>query len=208
MTIMRPLLAVLAALLLSPSAASAEPTALAYARVGGLFPGLFNELSTSYSLEVGGGWIVPVPELQRRLAAVLELGYTAPGMEATLADARVGGGSYRFELVQHDLRLFAGGHWHFADLETERWVPYAGLGLRLHMRRTVVEGSAGGEAFGTNEETGTGVGAAVRGGVGLRLGPGLGTVQIEADLAPFDHRITGDRNQSSISTLLGYMLVL
>jgi hypothetical protein len=118
------------------------------------------------------------------------------------------GGSYTYELVQHDLSVFAGGHWHFADLVSAQLVPYAGLGLRVHMRRSVIHGSAGGQPLGTNEETSTGAGLAARGGLGLRLGPGLGTFQVEGDLAPIDHRITGDRNQSSISTVVGYVLVL
>jgi hypothetical protein len=202
---MRLLLSLLGAVLLAPSTALAEPTALVHAQVGGLFPGLFNELSTSYSLEVGGGWVVPA--LDRRLAVVLDVSYTAPGLEATRTDSRVGG-SYSYQLVQHDLSTFLGGHWHFADLAAARLVPYGGLGLRLHLRRSTVEGTAGGQPLGTNEETSTGIGAAVRGGLGLRLGPGLGTIQVEGDLAPLDHRITGDRNQSSISTLVGYALVL
>lgn len=128
------------------------PTALIGVRVGGFFPQVFNELSTSYLVSVGGGYVLPA--LDHRLAIVVDAGYTRPEREQTIEDPRLAEGSYSYTLIQHDLTFFVGGHYHFLDLR-ETFIPYAGLGLRVHLLKSEIDGQSGEPRFGTNEETST-----------------------------------------------------
>ena len=85
-----------------------------------------------------------------------------------------------------------------------RLVPYAAAGLDLHFVQSDIEGDAGGEPLGNNDEVSTKVGFALRAGAGYRLGPGLITGELSFAWAPLDHRITGDEHLGRLAILVGY----
>lgn len=185
--------------------AAEAPRFFLAAKAGGLFPQPFSELGSSFTFSLGGGWVIPA--LDDRLALVADGSYANPGRSEKLSDSRVPGGRWSYDLVQHDARLFLGGQYHFAALRST-WVPYAAAGLQAHLLTTEIDGTAGGEPFGTNRETSVQLGAALRGGLGLHAGPGFVQAELELGLSGLDHRVTGDTSGSSLNALLGYTLLL
>jgi hypothetical protein len=181
--------------------AGPQSAILAYGKVGGLIP--VSELGPHVSVRLGGGYILPV--LQRRLAAVIDFGYSQSTTESTIDDPRLGesGASYSYTMTQRDLNLFVGPQ--VFILDPFNWlVPYAAIGLDLHFLRSVVEGEGGSEPLGDNDEISTKAGLAVRGGVGYRLGPGIITGEVTFSWAPIDHDITGDSHLGRFAFLVGY----
>ena len=86
-------------------------------------------------------------------------------------------------------------------------MPYAGLGGRLYLLDTKVKGSAGGQAYGRNEEKQTRVGLLLLGGVELFVGPGalLGELSFGwASVNSFVLRIT---NLGALNLAVGYRLM-
>jgi hypothetical protein len=186
--------------------AAAEPTALASVRGGVVLPQIGNELDSSYVVAIGGGYVVPA--FDHRLAIVLDAAYLRPGRDDLIADPRTETGTYRYEFVQHDFRFLLGAHYHFASLEDDVLVPYAGIGLELHVLRSVVSGTSNGDSIGELEETAVDLGAAVRIGLGVALGPGFVAVETGLSLVPVDLRIAGDSNLTHLAATPGYTLVL
>ena len=175
---------------------------LAYGKVGGLIP--VSKLGPHASVRIGGGYLLPV--LKRRLAAVLDLGYSQTTTSETLDDPRLGeaGASYSYTMTQRDLNLFIGPQVFILD-PFRRLVPYAALGLDLHFLRSVMEAKGNdGADMGGNDEVSTKAGFALRGGAGYRLGPGLITGELTFSWAPITHTITGDSHLGRLAILVGY----
>ncbi len=203
----RATISVAALLLLTAGVVEARPASaiLAYGKVGGLIP--VSKLDPNVSLRLGGGYLPPVAALKQRLAVVLDFGYSQTSSTETLDDPRVGGASYSYSLIERDLNLFVGPQVFILD-PFKRLVPYAAVGLDLHFLQSDIEGEAGAEAFGNNDEVSTKVGFALRAGVGYRLGPGLITGELSFAWAPLDHRITGDEHLGRLGLLVGYTAML
>lgn len=174
---------------------------LVYGKVGGLIP--VSKLGPHVSVRLGTGYLLPV--LKRRLAAVIDLGYSQTATDDTIDDPRLGegGASYSYTMTQRDLNLFIGPQAFILD-PFGSFVPYAALGLDLHFLRSVVEGEGNGEDLGGNDETSTKAGFALRGGVGYRLGPGIITGEVTFSWAPITHDITGDSHLGRLAILVGY----
>jgi hypothetical protein len=175
--------------------------------VGGLFAQPFTggKLGASYDVSLEVGYLLPV--MERRLGLVLDVGYTEPGAKATLTDPRVdaNGGSYSWTLNQRELMVGLTAMFRFP---MGALTPYAGIGPRLWLLQTLVQGTAGdGNPISLTKEQSTKVGLAVPLGIGYALGPG--SVFFEAQLlwAPLDHRITGASSVGSITTCVGYRLL-
>lgn len=205
------LVVALAAASLAPATAHAQdqaddaPRFMVGARVGVALPQLFNRLDTSFDVRLGLGYILPA--LDHRLAVVADVTYVRPKRDGTLEDPRLTAGSYDYELTQHDLSVFVGAHYHFLELG-ETLVPYAALGVRVHALRSEIRGEAADQPFGLNEETSTSFGPVVRGGLGLTLGPGYLSLEVELGYTPIDHLVTGDENVGRLALTLGYTLTL
>ncbi len=181
------------------------PVFLFGARFGVFLPQVFNKLSTSFILSLWGGYVIPA--IDYRLVAVFELGYTQPPREDDLDDPRLAAGSYHYDLTQHDFTMFLGAHYYFAPLR-DQLVPYAGIGLRAHLLKSVINGDAGGMSLLENQETSTRFGGAIRGGVGYTLGPGHIALDVELALAPLDHLITGESNIGDLFVAASYQFVM
>ncbi|MBI5548054.1 MAG: hypothetical protein HY901_29590 [Deltaproteobacteria bacterium] len=172
------------------------------AKLGGTFPGIFGALSASPAAELEAGYF-----LGPRLLVDAAVAYSQPGHEATVADPRVSSGSYSFSLVQRDLAFFAGSKLLF-PIEASDLTPYASAGLRLHLVEQVVDGQAGGSAFGETREQGTSWGASLRGGAGWSLGPGSLVGELELSWAAMERSVSGESDLAALGLSVGYQLAL
>ena len=177
---------------------------------GGIaIPSLFNDLGVNgnLTLEVG----IPLPVLDRRLAVVLEGGWSPPGNDASLPDPRVdggdGSGEWDFDVTSHQtyvslglvFRIFAPGT--FIN-------PYVGALARMYILKTHVTGTGGGNAFGANDETSTEFGGVGLLGLEIGLGPGAALVELSFGGSSLPHRITGDSTTMSLGLAVGYRIFL
>jgi opacity protein-like surface antigen len=172
---------------------------------GGLFSEPFSRLGASYLVDVEVGYALPV--LQHRLAVALDAGFTAPEASGTQTDPRVSpsGGGYSWHLLQQELLL---GLTFYYRHPIGRWTPYVGVGPRLFLLKSSVDGSAGDVAISRSTEVSTKVGAHIPVGVGVRLGPGDLFVEASLNISGLDHRTTGAANTGALTIALGYRLVL
>lgn len=184
------------------AAARLEPTLEVALKAGLHLTPVLSPLEASFDavLKVGAA-----PWRLKRLQAFVDLGYSQPRRSLSASDPRLeSGADYTSTLVVHDVRTTLGAQYFFRS-PAEKWVPWAGLGLRAHFLTFEVEGATA-EAFGLNTETVTRVGGTVFGGVGYRVGPGLLLGEVSMTLAPVDERVTGTSDVGALSLQVGYGL--
>jgi len=206
---------IVAAIVLSSLRASADETivkaapprdrgqVLIAAKIGGLFAEPFSRLGASYIVDVEIGYALPV--LKHRLAIALDGAYTAPEASGGGTSSQVASGGYSFHLQQRQGIL---GLTLFYRHPIGRVTPYIGVGPRLFLLQSEVDGTAGTTPIHTSSEVSTKAGVGVPLGVGVRLGPGDLFVEASVLWAPIDHQITGDTNTGSLTVSLGYRFVL
>lgn len=173
-------------------------------KVGALFPQAFSKLETSYLVDLEIGWALPV--LKHRLAITVDGAFTDPQANGSTSDPRLdaSGGTYSWHLEQREL-MFGLTLWYRHPIG--RWIPYIGVGPRLFLLESLVNGKAGSAGIVTSSEDSTKVGAGIPIGVGFTLGPGHLFAELALNIAPIDHRTTGDDNTGSLSLSLGYRVV-
>lgn len=173
------------------------------AKVGGLFAEPFSKLGASYLVDVEVGYALPV--WHHRLAIAIDGAYTAPEASGSGADPQVQSGMYTWHLQQRQGIL---GLTVYYRHPIGRVTPYVGVGPRLFLLQSEIDGASGGAAIHQSSEVSTKVGVGVPLGVGVRLGPG--DLFLEAGLVwgGIDHQITGDSNTGAITLSLGYRFVL
>jgi hypothetical protein len=183
----------------------AAPAALVGARIGATIPQPFNQLSSSFLVEVEGAYQLPF--WRRRLGLFADAAYTQPSLHGTrTADPRVvpNGGVVTWDVSLEELSFALGAQlrWSFG-----RWlVPYAGAGARLTLTRTTLTQKAGTADFGTLHEESTRVGFLGRLGCGLHLGPGDVVLELQVEYTTIDHLLTGDGNTGQLAIQLGYLI--
>jgi hypothetical protein len=74
--------------------------------------------------------------------------------------------------------------------------------------RTKIDGSAGGQAFGPNEETVTRVGLFGALGAELHFGPGAALLELSLAWARIDNYVLRDTSVGALSISLGYRIFL
>lgn len=170
-------------------------------------PSPFNELVAhpAGELELGAS----LPWLGRSLAVVGGVRYGRPSSEGeTAPDPRLPeGGAARYRLVQDQLVLSLGLQYRLR-LETPWLRPYASLGARLLLLRTRIDGSAGGQGFGENEETATRGGLYGALGLELFVGPGAVVAEARLDQASLDGFVLRRTNVSALAFALGYRIFI
>lgn len=160
------------------------------------------ELELEYMLPLG-------QPIGHALGVFANAQYTQPGIDGNVssADARLpGDGRLSYELTQRELTLSLGAHYRI-DLGSDLVMPYAGLGGRMYLLRTEVSGEVDGQAFGDNEETKTGFGLLLLGGLELYLGPGALLAELQFGWGPLDAFVLRDTNLGALSLALGYRLM-
>ena len=188
-----------------PQAKAAAPSELPRlvldARLGGLFPSLFNELDTTFTVHAG---VALQFAFARALGVFMDLSYCEPTATGSRNDPRlvVNGGDEKWQLAVRDLGVALGARaqFHLGSI----FDGYLGVGPQLSFTRTVTSAVAGDTALGTHTEYSTRLGGLFRAGAGLKVGPGAIVLEVALAVTPVDHLITGDANTSGLSAQLGY----
>ncbi len=182
---------------------------LATAKVGGIVP--FSGLGPFVSGALELGWVFG--KTQQRVGALLDVSYTVPRADGEQTEAyegfdvdRIPDGKYSWELRQKLLTLQPTFLYRLTGLG--RLVPFAGVGPRVYLLESVVEGESGGEAFAVSTEQSTKVGFGVPLGTEFQLGPGGLLAELLLQWGPLTHEITGDSNLGSVTLFLGYRALL
>ncbi|MFW6368960.1 MAG: hypothetical protein ACOC0J_00055, partial [Myxococcota bacterium] len=184
---------------------SAEAGVVAGAKVGAGFGQPFGPLGSSFVPEFELGYVLPV--LDGDLRPFLAAGYSAPRtQEQVEADARLpGDGVMSYDIVQQQLMLTLGARYHL-KLGPDILSPYAALGARLYLMRSLVSAEAGGEPFGDNEETETRAGVYAAAGTELALGPGALLAELGMGWAKIDGYVLRDTSAGALNLSIGYRM--
>jgi hypothetical protein len=172
----------------------------------------FSALGTSYTGELELGWLLPV--LNRSIQVFFSGQYSAPGAKGgEIADPFGPNGEPRvpgtmsYQVTVQQLRLTLGGVYRL-PLAIPLFRPYGGLGGRMYLMRTRVDGSAGLEPFGRNQETATKLGLVGLLGGELHVGPGAVLLELQIGYAAIDGYIMRDTNAAALDLLLGYRIFI
>ena len=180
-------------------AVRSDPGALLLAgKVGGIVP--LNGLDPFVTGGIEVGWIFAGTE--QRIAALLDVTYTAPHASGTASDPRIAGSAFGWEIAQKELILQPTFLYRYTALGP--LVPFAGIGPRIYFLETVGEGSANGVKFSESQEQSTRFGAGLPLGAEYALGPGGLMAELLVEWAPLNHRVTGDVSLLSTSLFAGY----
>lgn len=164
----------------------------------------FNTLGAAFTPELELGLLLP--PLEQSLEVFLSARYAAPTDEGTSdPDPRLpGDGIASWSVTRNELALGLGLRYRLPI--DGAFTPYVAAGARLYLIDTEVEGQAGGEPFGKNNETGTAFGFLFQLGGEYALGPGALLLELAVNGAPLDQTILADTNASSFDIYLGYRL--
>lgn len=182
---------------------AAEPTLELALKAGLHLSQVYGPLETTFDgvLKVG-----VAPWRFKRLQAFVDLGFSQPRHQTVASDPRLeSGADYTSTLVVYDVRTTLGAQYFFRS-PAEKWVPWAGAGLRAHFLTFEAAGGSA-EAFGLHTETVTRVGGTLLAGVGYRLGPGLVLGELSLTFVPVAERVTGPSNVGAFSAQVGYGLL-
>jgi hypothetical protein len=180
-------------------------------KVGGGVGAPFSDFGATPVLELELGYLLPVGgALDRHFELFVTGQYVQPTVDgkASEPDSRLpGDGIVRYDVTQQELALSLGALYRF-DLDNPLIMPYGGLGGRMYLLNTKVEGSAGGAAYGENEETQTDFGLLLLGGIELFLGPGALLAELSFGWASLDGFVMRDTNLGALHLSVGYRLML
>lgn len=186
----------------APAAEKPRGAFIAGAKFGGIAP--FDGLSPFVIGTVEVGYVLPW--LNRGIAALVDVSYTAPSTSGEQPDPRVPGGKYTWELTQHELIIQPTIMYRYTRLG--RIVPFVGIGPRIYLMKSVTKGKAGGEVIGETTEPSTQIGGGLPLGVDFKLGPGALLAELLFEIGTLDHRITGQSHTGGLSLNLGYRFML
>lgn len=174
------------------------------AKIGAGLGKPWSEFGASYVLELELGWMMPFAD--RGFEVFVSGQYTRPKITDIEGepDPRLPGDSVpHAEITEDELALTLGLLYRF-HVGLDWLAPYGGAGARLYMQRTTVKGDAGGESFGSNEETQSDAGLLLLGGVDFGLGPGALLAELQFGWASLDGFILRDTNAGALRLLVGY----
>jgi hypothetical protein len=183
-------------------------------KLGGLFSEPFGNGDPYTKLGAWGffgveaGYILPY--LRRSFGVLLDVGYSQPSASITVTDPRVdaNGGMYTRELTQRQL-MFGLTALYRATFINDRFAPYIGIGPRLWLLQTSINGSAGAmNPINESTEQSTRVGLSVPIGFDFQIGPGRIFGELQIFWAPIEHRTTGDSSVGALTLDAGYRLFL
>ena len=172
------------------------------AKVGGIAP--FDGLNPFVVGTIELGYILPW--LNRGIAGLVAVSYTAPGTSGEQEDPRVPGGKYTWELTQHELIIQPTVMYRYTKLG--RIVPFVGIGPRIYLMNSVIKGKAGDSVIGETNEPSTQIGGGLPLGVEFKLGPGALLAELLFEIGTLDHAITGQSHTGGLSLNLGYRFQL
>jgi hypothetical protein len=183
----------------APEPLPGDPGALLLTgKVGGILP--LNGLDPFVTGGIEVGWIFA--GTKQRIAALLDVTYTAPNASGTATDPRITGETFGWDIAQKELILQPTFMYRYTALGP--LVPFAGIGPRIYFLETVGEGAANGVKFSESKEQSTRFGAGLPFGAEYALGPGGLMAELLLEWAPLDHRVTGDVSLLATSLFAGY----
>jgi len=174
-------------------------------KLGAGFSQPFGDLASSFITELELGYALPFAK--RSLSVFVSGAYTQPKAEGkNLEDARLPGPA-RYEIVQQETMVTLGLTYRL-HVPSKLVRPYLSAGPRLFFMRTKTSGSAGGQAFGNNEETATAIGAFGALGTELHFGPGALLLELAISWAKIDGYVLRDTSAGALGLALGYRVFL
>ena len=187
-----------------PAKSGGRGAFVAGAKVGGILP--FDGLNPSLVGTLEVGYIFPW--FRRRFALLVDVGYAVPRKTGNVpSDVRVADGNYDWELTQKELTIAPTILFRLTKLG--RVVPYIGVGPRIYLLRSIVEGKVGGETILETTEQSTKVGLSAPLGAEFRLGPGALVGEFVFEWGPLNHVTTGDGTSTLGGNLqLGYRFMI
>ncbi len=177
---------------------------------GGLGSLFFAGLGPTFTGSLELGYMPPLPApLGRDFEVFVEAGYAAPSTEEVVDadDPRLADGTFHYRLTLHQL----GATWGllYPIPVPLSWLrPTVALGARTVWSRTIVEGDAGGEAFGATEEDAFDFGAAGSVGADFFVGPGAIAVELQAAWVPAHRYVLRDTSATVVQVVVGYRFML
>ena len=174
------------------------------AKVGGLVP--LGGLSPFVTFGVEAGYVFPW--MNGAFAGALYVDYTAPKQSGSSKDGRIGdvGGSYDWNITEKELAFMPVFLYRFTAIDS--FTPYAGIGPRIYLLESTVDGSAGGATISETTEQNTEFGFGIPVGAEIPAGPGGFLAELLFHYGGLDHQATGDTNSGALSLSLGYRLLL
>jgi hypothetical protein len=138
---------------------------------------------------------------------LLDVSYTVPHKDGTASDARIIGGSYSWELTQKELVFQPTFLYRITGVAGDL-VPFVGIGPRIYLLETVVEGKAGDAKIMETKEHSTKFGVGLPLGIEYELGPGGLLAELLFQYGPLNHTITGSTNLGGATLQIGYRALL
>lgn len=181
-------------------AAPSAPNLTVGLKAGGIFPQVLNRLSSTYTVALEVGWLLPI--LNRQLALVVEGAYSAPATSVSVEDPRVASGTYQYELIEQTFGLYAGPKYYFLPLRGT-FIPWVSVGIRAQFIESQLSGLSE-QPFGAQQEQGTHVAFGGQAGLGYHLGPGFLGLELQLISSPLDHLVTGKVDVGDLSVRAGY----
>jgi hypothetical protein len=180
-------------------------------KFGANFSQVFGDLGTSFIGELEIGYLLPF--LQRSIEVFVTGQYTQPPIDGktSKADARLpGDGIMHYDIIQQQVILTLGALYRIPiGGNVGQWLrPYAALGGRLYMMRTLIKGKAAGEDFGENKETATKGGFYGALGGDAFVGPGSAFLEVQVVYASLDGFVMRDTNVGALNLAVGYRFFL
>lgn len=169
-------------------------------KAGGIFPQVLSPLSSTYTLALEVGWLLPI--LNRQLALVVEGAYSAPTRSLSVDDPRLPSGSYQYSVTEQTFGIYAGPKYFFLPLRGT-FIPWVSVGIRAQFIESQLAGLSD-QPFGAHQEQGTHVAFGGQAGIGYHLGPGFVGLELQMISSPLNHLVTGNVDVGDLSVRAGY----
>lgn len=151
------------------------------------------------------GYVLPF--VRRSFGLLVDVAYSVPRTAGNQADARVAAsGAYDWTITHQQLTVTP--HVTYRVPYFGRVTPFVGIGPRIYLDRSTVEGAAGGSTISPTTERSTKVGFGIPVGVDLAVGPGAFLAEVLFEWGRIDHTATGLASSAGSSFQLGYHFLL
>lgn len=176
---------------------------------GGL--GLASGFGGSPVFELELGVMLPLPKpVGHSLELFVSGQYLQPAVDgkSSQSDPRLpGNGTLQYSITEQQLALTLGVLYRL-PIGIDLLMPYAAVGARLYMLRTLEHGTAGGMPIGHNQETASDVGGYFALGTDIFAGPGALLAELQIASAGVNGFILRNTNVGSFNIAVGYRLML
>jgi hypothetical protein len=165
----------------------------------------WNGLGANAVADLQIGYVLPF--LRRSFGLLVDVSYSVPKTAGNQGDVRVtSGGAYDWHITHQQLTITP--HLSYRIPYFGRVVPFVGIGPRIYLDKSTVEGAAGSASVSPTIEQSTKVGFGVPVGADIKLGPGAIIAEALFEWGRIDHTATGTASSAGSSFQLGYHFLL